>query len=256
MPSEAFYNSLFVNCQSPIIATAFHAFDTQHIIALISIAVLCLLVAKATRKEGASRSRWLRGLIVFFLVSYIFFFYVQQGIEGALTWEYSLPLDLCSLVLVACLISLFRPSQFVTEIAYFWGVGGVLQALATPDLAGGFPSIPFILFFWGHGASLTAITFLIMGHGFRPGKSSVIRMMIALNFYALVVGTVNAIMGWNYGYLCRKPYAPSLLDFLGPWPLYLLSIELIALLTFLILYVPWRFRSRGAQKRHGGLFRK
>jgi hypothetical integral membrane protein (TIGR02206 family) len=241
MTNEAISNSLFVNCQSPILAASFHAFDMQHIIALMWIAALCLLVAKAAKREEPSQTRWLRGSIGFLLGGYVLFFYVQQGIEGALTWKYSLPLDLCSLVLAVCIVSLIRPGQFITEIAYFWGVGGILQALATPDLAEGFPSIPFILFFWGHGASLMAITFLIMRRAFRPRKGSVLRMMIALNFYALVVGTVNAIMGWNYGYLCRKPYAPSLLDFLGTWPWYLLSIELIALVSFLILYAPWRF---------------
>lgn len=242
MTNEGFYNSLVVSCQSPILAAAFHAFDAQHIIGLICIAMFCLLVAFAARKQGPSRSRWLRGLIGFLLVGYVLFFYVQQGIEGALTWEYSLPLDLCSLVLAACIISIFRPVQFITEIAYFWGVGGILQALATPDLAGGFPSVSFILFFWGHGASLMAITLLIMRRDLKPRKGSIIRMMIALNFYAMVVGALNAVMGWNYGYLCRKPYAPSLLDFLGPWPWYLLSIELIALVTFLILYAPWQLR--------------
>jgi hypothetical integral membrane protein (TIGR02206 family) len=242
MTNEALCSSLFVNCQSPFVAASFQAFDIQHIIALIGIAMLCLLVAKATQREEPSQSRWLRRLIGCLLGGYVFFFYVQQGIEGALTWEYSLPLDLCSLVLAACIVSLIRPGQFITEIAYFWGVGGILQALATPDLAEGFPSIPFILFFWGHGASLMAITFLIMRRGFRPRKGSVIRVMIVLNFYALMVGAVNAIMGWNYGYLCRKPHAPSLLDFLGPWPWYLISIELIALVSFLILYAPWRFR--------------
>jgi hypothetical integral membrane protein (TIGR02206 family) len=247
MANEGFYNLPLVHGQSPIIATAFHAFSSQHVIVLISIAVLCLLVAKATRKERPSWIGWLRRLLGFFLVSYIVFFYVRQGIEGALTWQYSLPLDLCSLILVACIISLFRPNQFITEVAYFWGLGGVLQAISTPDLAEGFPSVEFILFFWGHGATLAAITFLSLNQGFRPGKGSVIRMMIALNIYALAVGTVNAIMGWNYGYLCRKPYAPSLLDFLGPWPWYLLSVELIALLTFLILDLPWRFRRSPAK---------
>ncbi len=245
MTNETLCNSLVINPSSSIIAAAFHTFDTQHVVALIGIGILCLVIAKATGEERPFRNQWLRGMIGFFLVSYILFFYIQQGIEGALTWQYSLPLDLCSLVLVACIISLLRPSRFITEVAYFWGVGGALQALATPDLSQGFPSIEFILFFWGHGASLMAITFLITGPGFKPRKGSVIRMMIALNVYALLVGTVNAIMGWNYGYLCRKPYAPSLLDFLGPWPWYLLSIELIALVTFLILYIPWRCRSRG-----------
>ena len=74
-------------------------------------------------------------------------------------------------------------------------------------------------------------------------------MMIALNIYAVVVGIINAIAGWNYGYLCRKPAMPSLLDFLGPWPWYLLSLELVAFLTFLILDLVWRllvwFRKSG-----------
>ena len=244
MTNDAFCNQPAIHRPISVIATAFHAFDAQHIIVLIGIAVLCLLVAKAVRKAGSSPSNWLRGLIGLALISYTVFFYVQQGIKGALTWQDSLPLDLCSLVLIACIISLFRPIQLIIEIAYFWGLGGVLQALATPDLAQGFPSIEFILFFWGHGATLSAITFLCMAHGFKPGKGSVIRMMIALNLYALAVGTMNAITGWNYGYLCHKPYAPSLLDFLGPWPWYLLSIELIALVTFLILNIPWRFQKQ------------
>jgi hypothetical integral membrane protein (TIGR02206 family) len=241
---EAFYNLPVINLPSSIIATTFHTFGTQHLAALIGIAILCLVTAKVTRAKRPSWDQWLKGIIGFFLVSYIVFFYVQQGIKGALAWQYSLPLDLCSLVLVVCIISLFRPNRFIIEFAYFCGIGGVLQALATPDLSQGFPSVEFILFFWGHGASLTAITFLVLRHGFRPRKGSVLRMMIALNLYALAIGTVNIIMGWNYGYLCHKPFAPSLIDFLGPWPLYLLSIEVIALVTFLILSVPWRFQKQ------------
>ena len=61
-------------------------------------------------------------------------------------------------------------------------------------------------------------------------------MMIALNSYAIAVGAIDRAMGWNYGYLCRKPAVPSLLDYLGPWPWYLVSLEGVALLTFLLLF--------------------
>jgi hypothetical integral membrane protein (TIGR02206 family) len=183
----------------------------------------------------------LRLLIGFFLLAYAAFFYIQQGIEGTLTWEYSLPLDLCSLVLIFCILSMFTRNRFFVEIAYFWGLGGVVQATVTPDLARGFPSLEFLLFFWSHGATLIAIVFLISSGDFKPRRGSVLRMMIALNIYALAVGALNAIKGWNYGYLCQKPSAPSLLDFLGPWPWYVLSLELIALFSFLILDFPWRW---------------
>ena len=244
MTHAAYCSSLPENQPFHFLAAAFHVFGAHHVFALILICGLCALVAKAASRERISGHKWLRGLLVSFLTGYIAFFYVQQGVEGALTWKYSLPLDLCSLVLILCLISLLRPNRFIAEAAYFLGLGGIPQALATPDLANGFPSVEFILFFWGHGASLATITFLIASRVFRPSRHSVLRMMMAVNFYALVMGMVDAVTGWNYGYLCRKPTAPSLLDYLGPWPWYLLSIELIALLTFLILYFPWRFNKK------------
>ncbi len=236
MTSDITFNSSFTG-------QSFHAFSIQHILVQGIIAVLCVLVVWATRRNAFSDHKWLRLLLGFCLIGYAGVFYVYQGIEHALSWKYSLPLDICSLVLIACVFCLFRPSQFAFEIAYFWGLGGVLQAMATPDLATGFPSWEFILFFWGHGATLLAIVFFLAGRNFRPRSNSVLNMMIALNIYALVVGAVNAIMGWNYGYLCQKPAVPSLLDFLGPWPWYLLSLEFIAFLTFLLLILPWKYRS-------------
>ena len=64
--------------------------------------------------------------------------------------------------------------------------------------------------------------------------------MAALQVYGASVGAINGLTGWNYGYLCRKPAAPSLLDLLGPWPWYLLALEGVALATFWLLALPWR----------------
>ena len=220
--------------------TAFHAFDSQHMVTLGTLVALCVLVSRAAKDPNSPRRKWLGRLMGFALLSYAGCLYVQQAIEHSMSWEYSLPLELCNLVLLACLISLFWPNRWTTEIAYFWGLGGVLQATITPEITRGFPSWEFILFFWGHGATLLVIVFLIATGAFKPRRGNIARMMIALNIYGLVVGTIDAIMGWNYGYLCRKPLTPSLLDFLGPWPWYLIWIEFIAVLSFLLLDLPWR----------------
>lgn len=240
MTDGRLFNSSIVNPQSSILAIAFQTFGMQHWITLGVIAALCVFLFGAARNQPPSKRVWLGRMLGFVLLSYAACIYIQQGFAHTLSWRYSLPLDLCNLVLIACVLSLFRPSQFITEIAYFWGLGGVVQATVTPDLAQGFPSWDFMLFFWGHGSTLLAIVFLIAERNFRPRKHSVVRMMIVLNVYGLVVGTINAITGWNYGYLCRKPLMPSLLDLLGPWPRYLFSLELIAFVTFLVLDLLWR----------------
>jgi hypothetical integral membrane protein (TIGR02206 family) len=235
MTNDALSNSSIVNRQTSILATAFHTFGAQHLATLVVIIALCVFLFEVAKSRAPSTRKWLGRILGAALLSYAACLYVQQGLAHALSLEYSLPLDLCNLVLIACVISLFWPNRYTTEIACFWGLGGVVQATVTPDLATGFPSWDFVLFFWGHGATLLAIVFLISGRDFRPRKNSIARMMIALNIYALIVGSINAAAGWNYGYLCRKPSMPSLLDWLGAWPWYLLSLELIAFLTFLIL---------------------
>jgi len=235
MTNAALFNSSIANRQSSILATAFHAFDNQHLTTLGLILISCVLLFYVAASCTSAARKWLGGILGAILLSYAACLYVQKGLTHALSLEYSLPLDLCDLVLIACVVSLFRPNRFTTEIAYFWGLGGVVQATVTPDLATAFPSWGFVQFFWGHGATLLAIVFLASDPDFKPRKNSILRMMVALNIYALAVGGINAVAGWNYGYLCRKPSMPSLLDWLGPWPWYLLSLELIAFLTFLIL---------------------
>jgi hypothetical integral membrane protein (TIGR02206 family) len=255
--SPAIRRSSFVIRNSAFVSPSFSAYSPQHLITLGLLAFLCFFIAWFGRKGQDSRRVWLGRMFGLVLLAYVIVFYTQQGLLHALSWEYSLPLDLCNLSLAACIISLFWKNKLAAEIAYFWGLGGGLQALATPDLGLGFPSWDFFLFFWGHGATLLAIVFLIACRNFRPRRGSVARMMIALNLYALAVGAINAIGGWNYGYLCRKPYMPSLLDFLGPWPWYLLSLEIIALASFFILDIPWRlpalFRRRRREIPEGGV---
>ncbi len=217
----------------------FKAFNLQHIIALAVILGFCLLIAFKARSSRIRK--WLGPLIGCLLIGYAAALYIQQGLTHSLAWRYSLPLDLCNLILAACAISLFCPNRFLTEIAYFCGLGGVLQATATPDLVSGFPSWDFIQFFWGHGVTLTGIIFLVSDGRFSPSPKTILKMMAALNLYGLVVGILDWAMGWNYGYLCRKPDAASLFDVLGPWPWYLLSVEAIAFVSFWLLYLPWHF---------------
>jgi uncharacterized membrane protein YwaF len=43
----------------------------------------------------------------------------------------------------------------------------------------------------------------------------------------------------NFLYLREKPWAPTPLDWLGPWPVYILSVELLALVLFGLLALPF-----------------
>jgi uncharacterized membrane protein YwaF len=41
-----------------------------------------------------------------------------------------------------------------------------------------------------------------------------------------------------------KPPTASIFDLLPPWPYYIIYIEIIAIITFLLLYLPFAIRDR------------
>ena len=59
---------------------------------------------------------------------------------------------------------------------------------------------------------------------------------------------INSIIGSNYLFVSRKPPGPTLLDALPGWPIYLLYIEEIGLVMFLLLYFPFLIKDMRAQK--------
>ena len=129
------------------------------------------------------------------------------------------------------------------EAAYFLGIAGAGMALVQPELWAPVASYPSIYFFLAHGGIVISILFLVWGKIARPRHGCLLRVLIMLNCYAALVGAFNAGFHTNYMCLCRKPQVASLLDFFGPWPIYILAGEAMAMLLFTLLYLPFRRRS-------------
>lgn len=163
------------------------------------------------------------------------------------TWSpaTSLPLHLCGVSVILSAIMLVNKNFLLYEINYFWGLGGAIQALFTPDIGiYGFPHFRYFQFFVSHGSIILAVLYMTWVHGLRPQLKSVWKVFGITNFYLVVIAGFNLLVGGNYLFICEKPIGGSLLDFLGPWPWYILSLEGVGLVSFLIYYLPWLIRDR------------
>ena len=56
--------------------------------------------------------------------------------------------------------------------------------------------------------------------------------------------TFNTIAGTNYGFLNRKPANASLLDLMGPWPVYLLIGSALVATVWAAMTWPWSLMKR------------
>jgi hypothetical integral membrane protein (TIGR02206 family) len=137
----------------------------------------------------------------------------------------------------------------IYEFAYFLGIAGAIQALLTPDAGQyGFPHFRAFQVMVSHGSIVTAAIYMTFVEGFRPYWSSLRRVAIGTNLYVVAIMVVNWLLGSNYLFIARKPDTASLMDVLGPWPWYILSIELIGLTLCLLLYLPYAIRDRWVQR--------
>ncbi|MCL7746029.1 TIGR02206 family membrane protein [Halalkalibacter alkaliphilus] len=213
-----------------------------HITTLVLFAVLVFLLflfrhSSFLRKYG----RWI--LIVTLILSEISI--IKWSISVGL-WDIriNLPLQLCTISLYLCVFMLITKRRFVFEIVYFFGLAGALQALITPELFYTFPHFRFLHFFIAHFAIILAILYMVWVEGASITLRSVFKSFIVLNLFALIALFINIATGANYMFLARKPQNPSILDFLGPYPWYILSLEVIALVMFLLLYLPFLIKQK------------
>lgn len=151
-----------------------------------------------------------------------------------------LPLDLCAVMVWLTVLAVFTRRLGIYEVAYYGGLGGSTMALLTPDLGAQLPSYPAISFFISHGLTVITLCVLTGSHALCPRAGSMWRVWGILNLYTVAVGAFDAWYSVNYMYLRAKPANASLLDFFGPWPLYILVADLFALGVFGLLSLPIR----------------
>jgi hypothetical integral membrane protein (TIGR02206 family) len=218
---------------------AFELLGPAHIAALIVLVALNLFLIRFRHSTDAAKAalRWLLALVL--LGNEIAWHYWNYAF-GTWTIQTMLPLHLCSLLVWTGAFMLLTKNYRIYEFMYFMGIGGAIQVLATPGLGNyGFPHFLFFQYFISHGLIITSAIFMTVVIGLRPTWKSILRVFIWMNIYALIVYFINIQIGSNYLMINYKPATPSLLDLLPPWPIYILYMEAIGLVTCLLLYIPF-----------------
>ena len=217
----------------------FALFGIVHLVILGVILVAAAGLARYSlgNSQRGRLVRWILGgvLLTNELLSYLYRFH-----QGWIDFPYGLPLHLCNAGIWLTVVALFTLRSWAVDVAYYWTLAGTSMAVVTPDLHVSVGSIAGIQYFLSHGGAVTAVLTLIWSKQARPRAGSVWKVLGITAAAAVGVGIFNLVYGTNYMYLCAKPLRPSLLDLLGPWPVYLLGGLAVASLLFMLLWLPFR----------------
>jgi hypothetical integral membrane protein (TIGR02206 family) len=220
--------------------SGFRLFGPVHLAIIASIPAIAAGLAWVGRRSRTAARRIRLGLGFLLLGSEVAGIVHTRGLH----FPNDLPLQLCDFTLAFTTIATFTLWPLCFEFAYFGALAGSGMAILTPDLWEHFPSFATVLFFVLHGAAIIAVLTLIWQHDARLRPGAVWRAFAVLNIIAAVVGLFDWAFGTNYMFLRAKPGHVSLLDYLGPWPVYILTTNLLALLLFFLLSLPFRRRDR------------
>jgi hypothetical integral membrane protein (TIGR02206 family) len=220
---------------------AFRPYGLAHLIVIALTVALPFILAAFVRKSRSPRSERTVGhlLAAMLLVNYVGYEIYLASTVG-LEWKRALPFQLCDWAMIAIVVALLTGRNRWLEVAYFWGIGGTLQAILTPDLKFAFPDIRFLTFFVAHSGIVVAVAFMMIVKGFRPYWFSIVRVFAWSELYFVLTIIVDLLTGENYGFLLHPPAAASLLDLLShDRVVYILQMHLLALIFFVVLYLPF-----------------
>jgi hypothetical integral membrane protein (TIGR02206 family) len=234
----------------------FTAYGPSHITVLAIFAIGAVLLVWVGRRQTESQARVFGRIMGALLLTVFCVSMVYKLIDP--TIDGSVPLQLCDVAELTAAYALWSQRHWAFALGYYWGLVLSSQALITPDVgtpkdgAPDFPHHLFITFFALHVLVVWAAIYLTWGRRMRPQWRDYRFAIVMTLAWAAITFGFNVIAGTNYGYLNRKPPVASLLDVLGPWPVYLLVEVAIVLAVWALMTWPWeRMRSRQSRVDQG-----
>ena len=224
---------------------SFHAFNREHITTLFFLAALFfLIIYYANKKLNFDQQK----ILGFSLAVFTFLGLMTRTLLyyklGTFTVLDGLPLYVCRLVTLFVPFLMWYKNKKLFGVLYFWVLGGTLQALLTPDLSYGFPHFESIFYWQIHGGLVLVILYAVFVYKMKPDFQDLKNAFYAGLVYLFVIHGINILLGSNYSYTMRKPPVASVLDVMGPWPIYLGTGIGLMMILFLLLYFPFYLKAK------------
>ncbi|MCT2529269.1 TIGR02206 family membrane protein [SAR92 clade bacterium H921] len=216
----------------------FTSFSLSHWLVLVVfvflLATIVLLGRNLTRQQNLLLAR---ALSVFMSASVVIWA-VLHLVFDRFNVAVDLPLSLCNLFALIAPLLFWNPDHRRFEVIYFMVMCGTFQAIITPDLYVGFPGYGFFKYWIVHIGLVLVVVHYLLVFRLYPRPQAMITSFVWLNIYLLSLVPVNLWLDANYFYMMEKPINPSILDYFGPWPVYILVSEALAFVFFAVAYVP------------------
>lgn len=216
-------------------------FTKPHIVSLVIIfsIITLMYLFKDTLRKKKYEKRFSKTLAIILITHQItlYYWYINNNL---LCLKEALPLYICRISIILCIIMLLSKSHKIFDIIYFWGIGGATIALIFHDNSlYPFPHYMFIQFFISHGGILISALFMIFVHKYTPNLNSIKRTFKWTFIYFGITIPTNYLIDSNYCYLRKLPCFVHF-KLLPNTPIFFVPLMIAGLcMFFVLLYLPF-----------------
>ena len=216
---------------------SFELFGLSHWTAILIFIFLLIFLPFYSKSHLSINQQKSLGNILGFLIFINFPIWVLlEFIGGSFDVKLHLPLHLCRFANLLLPFVMLRRNEFLFQILFYWGLSGMFQAIITPDIVQDFPHFHYFRFFIGHHLMIVALMYVIIVYKMKPTIEGLKNSFFGLNLFLVIAFLANILLDANYFWIMEKPPTGSLLDYMGPWPWYILTAEFLALAHFGLAY--------------------
>lgn len=244
---------------------SFVMFSSLHLIPLLVIIILMAAIVIIARQNSAFR-KYIPYIIGAVLWTNEVVLHICDYSIGAWSVTNNLLLHLCGFGVVFCPIMIAHPDEKVRRalfpFMFYWGFGGALQALLTPDIGVfGFPSHRYFTTFVSHGLIIVSVVYMIAVEGYRVSMRDMLKvygysavLMFVMYWVDTAIKFLPPYEPACYFFLVYPPVDGSAIDMLvnifGPSPYYIIGLLLLGFVVFTLITLPFVI-FRGKEKPSG-----
>jgi hypothetical integral membrane protein (TIGR02206 family) len=209
--------------------------SADHLAALAVTLIAAVALVVGARRGGEPWAGGARRILALIILAGFAGEQLTYALRGEWTARVNLPFQLTDAVTIAAVAALWRPLPLLVELVYLWALSASLQAVLTPDLNATAPDALYFTYFATHSGAIAAACLLVFGECRALREGAVARVYAITAAFAAVAAVATLTTGGNYMFLRRRPAHDSLLDVMGPWPVYIAAGAALGLLLFVAL---------------------
>ncbi|MEQ8239592.1 MAG: TIGR02206 family membrane protein [Cyclobacteriaceae bacterium] len=217
----------------------FKPYSLEHLIAVLLLCLAGYVLMRYAKSKPLRNQETIFQILCLVINASVWFWLFNEVAYDRFEWEKDIPFVFCNLLAALLPVFAFYRKKWLFNVIYYLVIIGAIMAIITPSLKFKFPHYESIKFWAVHGGLLIVIFYSIIIFKYRPTFKGVVHTLLFVQVYVVIITVFNLTFGTNYLYLNTKPSNGTILDLLGPWPWYVIFMDLLLIPFFLLSYLPF-----------------